>query len=224
MKMMMDPSFRSGSPPCWFGKAAAQGLGRDVRKLVDALSKHSTHANKEMRLHVAMERPDTWVVSNEPDGNPAIRKDSNRVAEWWIHKIVSFGRMSWIENSFSIPKHPEVVSMEMPGMDLTVVGYQGVGVLDHNVYHFPQLGDIDTISQTCMCGVGIWSCKDVKVLVVGVLRRSSWWWSLIEGTPELELESCKERSCRWDLRDVVHSPSGISIDDVLGHQEDDQFV
>ncbi len=91
MKMMMDPSFRSGSPPCWFGEAAAQGLGRDVRKLVDALSKHSTHANKEMRLHMAMERPDTWVVSNEPNGNPTIRKDSNRVAEWWIHKIVSFG-------------------------------------------------------------------------------------------------------------------------------------
>jgi hypothetical protein len=94
--MMMDPRFRSGSPTCWFGEAAAQGLGRDVRKLVDALSKHSTHANKEMRLHMAMERLETWVVSNEPDGNPAIRKDSNCVAEWWIHKIVSFGRISWI--------------------------------------------------------------------------------------------------------------------------------
>jgi len=181
------------------------------------------YANKEMRLHIAMERPDTWVVSNEPDGNPAIRNESNCVVEWWIHKIVNFGRISGIENSFSIPKHPEVMSMEMPGMDLTVVGYQCVGVLEHDVYHFSQLGDIDTISQTCMCGVGIWSCKAVKVIVVGVLRRSLWWWSLIEGIPELELESCEEGSCRWDLRDV-HRPSGISIDDVLGHQEDEQFV
>lgn len=188
-----------------------------------AFRKDGTHTHEEMGLHMAVERPSAGIISNEPDGHPAVGKDGHCVAERRIHKIVSLGRICLgIENPFPIAKYPEVMSMEMPWMNLAVVGVQGIGVLYDYVHNRAQFEDVDAVSVKRVRGIGIGRGEDVQVVVAR--GRSVRRWRLVKGFPEFELESCEDGSRRRDVRNVVDCPFDVSVDRVLRGQEDEQSV
>lgn len=69
------------------GEAAAQGLSREVGKVVDSFGKDSAHAHVKVGLYVAMERPRPRVVSHKSESHPAVRKHCSCIADGRIHKV-----------------------------------------------------------------------------------------------------------------------------------------
>ena len=79
-----------------------------------ALGEDSAHPHEEVGLNVAMEWPRTWIVGDESDGHPSVRKNGHRVAYRRVNQVKSGSISLLVEQPHAITQHPEVMPMEVP--------------------------------------------------------------------------------------------------------------
>ena len=74
-------------------------------------------------------REGTWVVRYKAQGCPSVGENRHSVPERRVLGVEGGGVAGGIEHTLAITQDPELVAMEMPRMNLAVVGCQCVGVL-----------------------------------------------------------------------------------------------
>lgn len=124
------------------GETTAQGVGWKRGEIVDAFREDGAHTHVKMRLDVAVERPRAGVVGHEPDGHPAIWKHRDCISHWRVFQVERRSVSAGVESPVPIAQDPEVVSVEMPGMNLAVVGIQRVGILNNHIHDAALFEDV----------------------------------------------------------------------------------
>ena len=137
------------------GVATTQSLSRKPGEVVDALGEDGTHTHVKVRFNVAMKRPSTRIISNKSDGRPSIRKHCDSVAVRRIHQVKIYTVSRSVEHTLAIAEHPEIVTVKVPRVDLTVIRCaQSIGILHHNIHHTVPLEHIQRTPVGCVSVLG----------------------------------------------------------------------
>ena len=118
-----------------FREAAAESGRGDAggAHLVDAVREHDAHAHVEVPLDMAMEGPGAGVVELEPNGRPSEGEKRHVVAGRGVVEVECKGRLDGIVNPIAEAHDPEIVPVEVPGMNLRRVGLERGGVLENEL-------------------------------------------------------------------------------------------
>jgi len=147
------------------GQATSHGGTRQPSYSVNTFCEHHPHSHEEMGLQMAVKSPHSWILCLEPQSSPSVRKQRHRVTKRRIHQVVFLWILYRIKHALAVAENPEIMTVQVPWMDLRVICVQCVCILENHIYHRLQLEYVHAIPFT-----GIWiGWRDTDFVVSGVV-------------------------------------------------------
>lgn len=126
-------------------QSAAQRLRRQLPNKPHAFRKHHAHPQMQVRLDMAMKRPNPRIIRHEPQRRPSKREDHRRVPKRRVLHI-ELRRLSLSKLPLSIPKHPEIMPVQMPRVNLTHIRLQRIRILQYHINRRVESQHVNPIS------------------------------------------------------------------------------